>query len=215
VRASRSGWQRPSRQVSPIACVGSTRSSACWPRPNGSLRREAPAPRFAPRLRDAPDLAAIRTAEIHHVIRAATKPERSSMCMAGIRMTASRRRSSSLRRMRRPCSCALSTRFSSRRNSMRSRCSHSIQPTNTAMIKGSGSTHGAYAKAASVELSDITSSSIRRSCVAPAPKSTGTSFGEGQAERTTVLAVMSPTAKSGLKHSHPMRYRDKAKGANV
>jgi hypothetical protein len=71
LRARRSGWQRPSRQVSPIACVGSPRSSACWPPPNGSLRREAPAPGFAPRLRDAPDLPAIRTAEIHHVIRAA------------------------------------------------------------------------------------------------------------------------------------------------
>ncbi len=32
----------------------------------------------------------------------------------------------------------------------------SIQPTNAAMINGSGSTHGVYAKAASVELSEIT-----------------------------------------------------------
>ncbi len=39
---------------------------------------------------------------------------------------------------------------------MRSRCSHLIQPTNAAMINGSGNTHGVYAKAASVELSDIT-----------------------------------------------------------
>jgi hypothetical protein len=41
---------------------------------------------------------------------------------------------------------------------MRSRCSRSIQPTNVAMIKGSGSTHGVYAKAASMEFSDITPS---------------------------------------------------------
>ncbi len=54
-----------------------------------------------------------------------------------------------------------------RRNSTRSRCSRSIQPTNAAMIKGSGSTHGVYAKAVWMELSDITRTRVAESRVEP------------------------------------------------
>jgi hypothetical protein len=73
-------------------------------------------------------------------------------------MTARRRRSSSFNRSRCPCSCALRTRFSSRRNSMTSRCSRSSQPNDAAMSRYSGITHGVYGSAAPRQFLDTTAS---------------------------------------------------------
>ncbi len=64
------------------------------------------------------------------------------------------RRSASFSRIRRPRSCPFSTRFSSRRNSIASRCSRSSQPNSAATIRCNGVTRGVYVKAISTQFLD-------------------------------------------------------------
>jgi hypothetical protein len=75
-------------------------------------------------------------------------------------IAARRRRSSSLNRIRRPRSCPFSTRFSSRRNSITSRCSHSSQPNSAARTRWNGTTRGVYVETTWTQFSDTTASGI-------------------------------------------------------